>query len=449
MLYYVNSLLNGTFIPLILFASGLYYSARLGFFNLLHPIKIIRAYFDKSGAGKGISPFRAVTVALAGTLGVGNIAGVATAIAAGGAGAVFWMWASAAVAAVLKYAEVLLGIYYRRERRGGAAYYILRGLGNRKLALVFSGLLLVSSFAMGNIIQVKAVCDSFRETLGIGGIAVSFMIALPVVLVVKGGIKKISSFTVALIPILCIGYIGLSLYVIVTESGRLPEVFSLIFRSAFSLRSFGSGLGGYAFARAIRYGVARGIASNEAGCGTAPTAHASADTDCAVRQGFWGIFEVFADTVVLCTLTALVILLAFGNDTPSDGMALAIAAFEKYAGSSAGIILSLAVYFFALSTVICWYHYGTEALFFITKGRYENAYFVSYLVLIFVSCYIPSLPAWELSDLTFGAMTAVNVYALIRLRRVVVIETRNYFNKCDKCDRKSDNDSGIPRIRPG
>ena len=385
-------------------------------FPFSSPLKVLK----QLKGGDIFSSFQAMTLALAGTLGVGNIVGVATAIHMGGAGAVFWMLVSAFVAMVIKYAEIYLAILYRKNGHGGAAYYIRDGLGMNRLAAFFSLLCIIASFTVGNMIQVDAVAQSFESELHIKPLLTGIVIAMLAFLVIYKGVEGISSFTLKMIPVLSVGFTVVSVWIIAANYRQIPSVITNILTSAFKSDSAIGGIMGFMLSSAIRYGVVRGIGSNEAGCGTAPTAHATAKTDSAQKQGVWGIFEVFVDTILLCTITALVILVYPENIPQYDGMLLAIKAYECYFGEWAGYILSFGVFFFALSTVICWSYYATESIHYLTTHTaYKKLYIVVYCCFCIIGAVTSLGVVWELSDITIALMTIINCTAVICLKKKI------------------------------
>ena len=412
----LNKLIFSPVMFAVLFICGFILLIRLRGFPFTSPLKVLKGLKN----GDMLSSFKAMTLALAGTLGVGNIVGVATAIHMGGAGAVFWMLCSALVAMVIKYAEIYLAILYRKKGRGGAAYYIRDGLKKPLLAAVFSVLCIIASFTVGNMIQVNAVALSFESELGVRPAVTGALIALLSFLVIYKGVESISAFTLRMIPLLSIGFIIVSVWVIIANRNALPSVVRQIFTEAFGTDSATGGIMGFLLSDALRYGVMRGIGSNEAGCGTAPTAHATAKTDIPEKQALWGIFEVFVDTVLLCTLTALVILIYPHNIAKYDGMVLAIKAYEGYFGEAAGYILAIAIFFFALSTVICWSYYAVESVHYFTKKEiYKKAYIVVYCIFCIIGAVSSLSAVWELSDVTIAVMTVINCYTLIGLKNNV------------------------------
>ena len=417
---FINTYLSGYIMPLLLMGTGLFFGIRTRFFYVLHPLDLTRE-LKSTGKGSGISPKRALTQALAGTLGVGNMTGVASAVCQGGAGAVFWMWMSALLAMSIKYFEVALAVKCRRRDGdgyyGGAMYYIRDIFKDtfprlcRVLGISFALLCIVNSLLTGNIVQINSAAGALENIPPIVTGVLCALLTLPVVL---GKGKRISAVTLGLIPFLSILYIVISLIIIVPQAPRLPRVLSEIFEGAFSLRAAGGGAGGYLIARAIRFGTTRGIFSNEAGSGTSPTAHASAEAKSPHAQGCFGIFEVFADTIVLCSLTAFVILLSDGCAKGLDGIRLTVYAFSSQAGSTAGTVIAISVLLFAYATVICQTGYGTVALQSITKRK---SFFYCYIALSFTATVFGAIISqkimWQAADLVISLMTVLNVLCLI------------------------------------
>ncbi len=409
----VNSILSGVLLPALLILCGIWFGIKLRFFYVLHPIKLTRRLFEASDTG-GTSPFRALTVALAGTLGVGNMAGVATAITAGGAGALFWMWLSAICAMSIKYIEVCLALETRKKAngrwRGGAMYYIKEIFNGRLgsfLSSLFALLCIGNSLLTGNIVQVNSAASAISAP----PLAIGAAIGIIGMLIATGGGKRISDTTLFLIPLLSISYIIICLAVIFNNIDRIPQILEKIATDAFSLRSASGGIMGFTMLRAVRYGVTRGIFSNEAGCGTSPTAHAEADARSPHHQGCFGIFEVFADTIVLCTMTGFVILLA--GESHLDGIPLTLYAFGTLAGEWAKRLVALSVMLFALATVISQASYGLSALSFLSRSNKTKALYLSLIpVSSIIGAVISSDAMWQIADLVISVMTAINLFAL-------------------------------------
>lgn len=426
----INSFLSGIVLPALLVIVGVYFLYKLKAFFVLHPIKFAKSLTART-AGKGNSPLKAMSVALAGTLGVGNITGVATAVTAGGAGAVFWMWISAFVAMGIKYAEVALAVKYRKVRithgkceyYGGAPYYIKEGLapvlGERASsisAVMFSVLLVTNSLITGNIVQVNAAAGAFE---GIPAIAVGAVFAVLICIVVSGGAGRVGNFTAVIIPFLSAAYLLLSFIIILSNPVSAGNAILSVIKGAFGTRAALGGTVGYGVGQAVRYGVTRGIFSNEAGCGTAPTAHAAADTKSPHHQGCLGIFEVFCDTVVMCTVTAIVILIA--DVGGKDGIELAISSFGKFLGRESEIFISSSAIMFALATVISQSYYGVEALGFIRGGRLSRGIYITLAAACAVmGSVISSGLMWQLADLQIALLTVFNSLAVFILSDEVV-----------------------------
>lgn len=442
MLEFINDNIISAITPILLILCGGYFAVRLRLFYFLHPARTVKEMLKRRRSG-GISPFRAVTLALAGTLGVGNIAGVASSIAIGGYGSVFWMWVSALVAMVLKYAEITLAIRHRRrdpatgEYRGGAAYYIkdhfsskgLRRIGTF-VAMLFSVLCAVNAVTMGCVIQSNAISTSLEGVLNIPVWITGAVVALLVCAVILGNAERISALSEKLIPAVTVAYIVVSLAAIFMARDRVGDAFLMIFRDAFSPRSAAGGVLGFLISRGLKAGCMRGLMSNEAGCGTAPTAHAAADTDSAARQGLWGLFEVFVDTILLCTLTAIVIILA-GDGVlayAGDPMMMAIAAFSSLLGSWAEYFMCAAVFLFAFATLICWAHYGRESLTFISRKRpLQIGFILLFTLFTFIGAVTLPEISWLAADLALGVMTVINVVVLFLMSDEVAEETDKLF----------------------
>ena len=453
MLEFINENIIGVIAPVMLLGAGLWYSVRLKFFNIRHPLRVIRSMTERKKTG-GISPFRAVTLALAGTLGVGNIAGVASSIAIGGYGSVFWMWVSALLAMMLKYAEITLAIRHRRrdmttgEYHGGAAYYIqdnfaARGMrnGGKVVALAFSLLCVINSVTMGCVIQSNAIASSFSGVLKISPLLVGGVVALICAVAITGNTRWISAISEKIVPLMTVGYILLSVAVLASRGEFIDDAFLSIFKDAFSVRSAAGGALGFLLSRGLRAGVMRGLMSNEAGCGTAPTAHAAADTDSPARQGFWGLFEVFVDTILLCTLTALVIIVG-GDEVliyAHDPMMMAIKAYSSVLGVWSEYYMCISVLLFAFATMICWAHYGKESLIAISKKKWlQIAYIILFCAFIVVGAISAPDGVWLAADLAIGAMTIINIPVLISSFDEVREETESFF-KALKARRGIDN----------
>ena len=401
-------------IPVLIIGGGMFILCRLGFFFIRRPIKTVRT----SG---GRSPLRELSVSLAGTLGVGNIVGVSMALSLGGAGAIFWMWLSAAVAAVLKYAEITLAVKYRRHDGdavlGGPMYYMEYGVGGklgRSLAVAFSVLGVFLSFVMGNLVQSRALTGAAVRVLAVPAWTIGLAVAALGALSIYGGYRAVSRVTAVIVPLMSAAYIAVSLLIILSNAERVPGVFREIFASAFDFSAAGGGTVGFFTSAAVRHGVAKGAFSHEAGGGTAPLSHAQTKTLVPARQGVIGLFEVFFDTGVICTLTALVLLLAPRGD--AEGVDRVYDAFTHFCGRAGGAVVSASIVLFAFSTLICWGYYGRACLNYLTKSRVAvKIYLALYAAFAFFGALVGEATAWELTDIGVCLMTTLNVASLVVL----------------------------------
>ena len=396
--------------------------------------------FEKKTAKDGsISPFQAVCTALAGTVGTGNIAGVAGAVAIGGPGAVFWMWCSAFLGMCTKFSEVVLAIHFREKNAqdeyiGGPMYYIKNGLGSRWgwLASLYAIFGVLTVFGTGNATQVNTIVSSIDTALtsfnlinadqaAVMRVMIGIIIALVVSVVLLGGINRIGQVTEKLVPFMALLYIVLSIGVIVLNVKAVPHVFRMIFEGAFNPSAFTGGLVGSLFI-SLKKGVSRGIFSNEAGLGTGSIAHACSDTDDAVQQGYFGIFEVFMDTIVICTLTALVILCSgvpvnYGQDA---GAELTISGFISTYGNWVSIFTAVSMCCFAFSTIISWGLYGSRCVEFILSNKAVKPFLVVYSLVSIVGATVDLGLLWDIAETFNGMMAIPNLVALFLLSGVVV-----------------------------
>ncbi len=416
----LNTYIFGPALPLLLLGAGLVYLIALGAFPFLHPIRTVRLV-KKSGG----SALHSLTMALSGTLGVGNIAGVALAVALGGAGAVFWMWVSALVSLFLKYAEIVLAMRYRQkddkgEWTGGAMYYMKRaaeGKLGRGAAFLFALLCIFTAFSLGAIVQSATAAESLADAFCLPPLLSGLLLLGLTAPVVCGGARRIAAFTAKLIPLLSGLYLFLSLFAIFSHAEGMKAVMAQIVTEAFSLQSGGVGVFAFLTSRAIRYGVTRGLLSHEAGAGTAPMAHATADNTPAA-QGILGMIEVFIDTFVFCTLTAFVLLLAFPHGIPTEmgGMALMNQSFALLTGPFAPPLLSVSVFLFAYATVISWCYYGKCAAAYLIPRRMGKAcYLFLYLLFVLLGVFLSNGMVWQLTDGVLSALTLLHALFLLPL----------------------------------
>lgn len=432
---------------------GLYLSCRCGFLQIRkfgYAMKYtIGRIFKKEEASKGaITPFQAVCTALAATVGTGNIAGVAGAIAIGGPGAVFWMWISALLGMCTKYAEVTLAVYFRERNAkgdyvGGPMYYIKNGLGKKWmwLAYLYAIFGVCAVFGTGNATQVNTITAAINTALMNYGLltadsvrgsnlVIGIFICIIVALILIGGVKRIGRVSEKLVPIMALLYIVLGIGLIVMKFGRVPMVFSMIFQGAFKPAAVTGGIVG-SFFMSMQKGVARGIFSNEAGLGTGSIAHACSDTDDPAKQGLYGIFEVFMDTIIICTMTALVILLsdvdiAYGQ---AAGAELTISGFTTVYGNWVSIFTAIAMCCFAFSTIVSWGLYGLRCAEFLFGGKIWLPFNVAYSLVSILGATVDLGLIWSISETFNGFMTIPNLIGTFLLTPVVLKLTKEHFRK--------------------
>lgn len=383
-----------------------------------------------------ITPFQAVCTALAATVGTGNIVGVALAIATGGPGAVFWMWVSALVGMVVKYCEVTLSVAYRStndkgEIVGGPMYYIKKGLGMKRLAVLFAVFGALASFGIGATVQANSLSAGINASFNISTRAIGIIVAVLAGMVFIGGIKRIANVTEVLVPFMAMFYIVGALVVLAFNITDIPSAFVSIFRSAFTGTAATGGFLGATVMYSCRVGMAKGVFTHEAGMGSAPIAHASASTDHPARQGLWGAFEVFFDSIVMCTVTALVILtseLWHADPLMNEGTMSSQAFNQAFSGGEYIVTIGLAL--FAFATIIAWHYYGAKCVEYIFKGNKtaKTLYQTAYVVLVYVGCVAKIDTVWELADLFNGLMAFPNLIALTALSPVIYRLTRDLFS---------------------
>lgn len=386
----------------------------------------------ETGAKEGISSFQTACTALAATIGTGNIAGVATALTAGGPGAIFWMWVSAAIGMMTAYGEAYLGVRYRRQgesgRIGGPMAYLENGLGLPGLGLIYSFFCVMASLGMGSMVQANALSQTVSYSFPVSPLLCGAAVTVLVGAVAAGGEKRIASVSGLLIPVASGVYVIFSLIVILSCWDQVPEVLASVLRSAFEPASAAGGSAGYLVSRSVRYGVARGVFSNEAGLGTLAILHGAADEGTAESQGMWAMFEVFFDTIVVCTLTALVILLTAeaGGGEGYDGAALTALCFSSHLGAAGEYLVSGAMILFAFATMVAWSYMGKQAFSHLIArtalpaGAGNRIYMVLFLQAVFLGSLARVETVWELSDLWNGLMAVPNLMALFLLRKEIV-----------------------------
>ena len=449
----VNNFIWGVPAMICIIGVGLLLSIRTRFIQIRkfpYAIKttIGRMFRKKDASDGAMTPFQAVCTALAGTVGTGNIAGVAGAIAIGGPGAVFWMWCSAVLGMCTKFSEVTLAVHFRErnasgELVGGPMYYIKNGLGKKWqwLAMLYSLFGVLTVFGTGNATQVNTITAAINTPLKEYGILssgavstvnliIGVVVAMLVAMVLLGGIKRIGSVSEKLVPFMALFYVILALGVVIINYKNIPSVFAAIIGGAFDPVAFTGGVVGTMF-MSMKKGVSRGIFSNEAGLGTGSIAHACADTQKPVKQGLFGIFEVFADTIVICTLTALVILCSGTpvNYGAAAGAELTISGFTSTYGSWASIFTAVALCCFAFSTIIGWGLYGSRCIEYLcSSSRVVRPFLVVYSFVSILGATVDLGLLWDIADTFNGLMAIPNLIALLLLSGTVVKLVKDYFN---------------------
>ncbi len=382
-----------------------------------------------------ISNFQALMTALSATVGTGNIAGVATAIAIGGPGALFWMWVTGLVGMATKYGEAVLAVKYRVKDNlgnmcGGPMYYIEHGLGWKWLASLFALFAAVAAFGIGNMVQSNSVAASVEATFNLPGPVTGIVLAIATAAVILGGIKSIGRVTGVLVPVMIVLYILGSIAILLLHMDQIPGALALIFEKAFSPSAASGGFAGAGVMLAIRMGVARGIFSNESGLGSAPIAAAAAKTKHPVTQALVSMTQTFIDTLVVCTMTGLVIIISGVWDSGMNGAELTTAAYSNTAlGSFGGLIVTLSLILFAYSTIIGWSYYGEKAMEYLFGEKSIMPYRLMFIVFVGVGAFLKLDLVWALSDCFNGLMAFPNLIALLALSPVIVQETRDYFNR--------------------
>ena len=440
----INGFVWGVPAMICIIGVGLLLSFRTRFlqfrkFGYTFKVTIGKIFHKRQASDGSITPFQAVCTALAGTVGTGNIAGVAGAIAIGGPGAVFWMWMSALLGMCTKFSEVTLAVHFREKNKegdwvGGPMYYIKNGLGRKWqwLAVLFSVLGVLTVFGTGNATQVNTITTAIDSALlnyqiikpdfvPTFNLILGIIITILVALVLLGGIKRIGQVTERLVPFMALLYLILAIGVILLNANRIPTVFASIFQGAFSPSAVTGGVIGTMFT-SMKKGVSRGIFSNEAGLGTGSIAHAAADTSDPIQQGFFGIFEVFTDTIIICTMTALVILcsnipIAYGVDA---GAELTIQGFTSTYGNWVSIFTAVALCCFAFSTIIGWGLYGTRCIEFLFGSKVNRPFMLVYSLVAILGATVDLGLLWSIADTFNGLMVIPNLIALFLLAGTVV-----------------------------
>jgi AGCS family alanine or glycine:cation symporter len=444
---WLNGIVWGPPFMILLVGTGVYLTIRLGFFQFRYlrhswqnSFGLIFRPSEREETG-AISPFQAVTAAMAATIGVGNIAGVATAIVMGGPGAIFWMWMVALVGMATKMAEATLGLKYRHvdadgHVSGGVFYYIENGLGSnwKWLAVLYAFLAGLAAFGIGNMVQSNTLAQSLSTGFGVPNWITGLTLVVLVGAVTLGGISRIAVTAEKVVPVMAVAYLAGSLGILAIHVTEIPEALRMIVQHAFQPMSAVGGFAGASMAMAIRYGIARGIFSNEAGLGSASIVHAQARNH-PFRQGFWGVWEVFIDTLVVCTMTALVILVTgvLGQVDESGevltGAVLTSEAFTQGLPGVGGYVVLIAIVFFAYTTMLTWNFYGEKSWEYLFGRKVVLPYRLLFLVFVFLGSVGALELVWNIADTFNGLMAAPNLIALLLLGGVMAREKLDYFNQ--------------------
>ncbi len=439
----IDSFIWGPPLLILLAGVGIYFTYQLRliqFFRLFRALKYIFIPEKDTHTKGDISAFASLATALAATIGTGNIVGVATAIQAGGPGALFWMWLIAIFGMATKYAEGLLAIKYRGKDKdgfiaGGPMYYIEMGMGQKwrwlaKLFALFG--VLVAFFGIGTFPQINGITHALEDTFNIPVIISGIFVTLLVASIVLGGVKRISKIASIVVPFMAIAYIITSVIILVLNAEKLPETIIFIVKMAFNPESAVGGALGFTVMQAIQSGVARGIFSNESGLGSAPIAAAAAQTKEPVRQGLISMTGTFLDTIVVCTMTGLVIVLTGTWQGNAEGAALTNLAFSTGLSNPIGsVIVTIGLVFFAFTTILGWCYYGERCFVYLTGGRTKGIKFyrIIFILLIAIAPLIKLQTIWTIADIVNGLMAFPNLIALIALRHIIIDETKSYFER--------------------
>lgn len=434
----VDSVLWGPPLIILLVGTGIFLTIRLKLLQVLRLPLALRLIFKAKNQGKGdVSSFKALCVALAATVGTGNIVGVATAVKVGGPGAIFWMWIAAFFGMATKYAEGLLAVKYRSvdangEIAGGPMFYIRNGLGEKwkPLAVFFAiACILVAFLGIGTFPQVNAIVDSMAITFAFPRVATDVILTVFIAAVTIGGLQSISKVASKLIPFMALFYIAISLGLIVLFIDRLPSAIALILDGAFTSTAAAGGFAGSTIMIAMQNGIARGVFSNESGLGSAPIAAAAAKTKWPAEQGLISMTGTFIDTIIICTMTGLALVLTGVWQGDAAGAAMTTAAFASTYGSVGSQLLTISLILFAFTTILGWNYYGERAVIYLTGTKGVLPYRLIFIVLIASGAFLKLEAIWVLADIVNGLMAIPNLIALIALSGVVVAETNRYIDR--------------------
>lgn len=436
-------------LPLIclLLGTGIYFTCKLKLLQLVKLKMAFRLIFKKQDNQEGdVSSFQALCTALSSTIGTGNIVGVATAIATGGPGALFWMWISAFFGMATKYAEGLLAIRYRikdenEQMAGGPMYYLERGLGSKFLAKLFAFFgVAVALLGIGTFTQVKSISDAMQLSFNIPPVITAILLTIVVGFITIGGIKRIAGVAEKIIPLMCILYIGGVIIILVTHLNMIPQVISLVIRCAFDPQAALGGGVGITMTIAMQKGISRGIFSNESGLGSAPIAAAAAKTNSCVEQGLVSMTGTFIDTIVICTMTGIAILLTNSHTSGLEGAAMTTLAFNKglFIPVIGKYIVNIGLIFFAFTTIIGWNYYGERCMYYLKGLKAIPYYKLVFIVFIAIGPFMSLEFIFILADIVNGCMAIPNLIGLIGLRKEVIMETVAYFKNNEELAAQED-----------
>ena len=419
---WINGFVWGAPMLILLMGSGVLLTVITGgvqFRRLGTAFKEVLGKLGHGGQGEGeVSPFQAVATALASTVGVGNIAGVATALMLGGPGALFWLWVSGILGMATKFSEIVVALHHREKdasgRWRGGAMYTLKKKGLGWLGGIFAALTAIAAFGIGNMVQANSVTQSLQASFGLAPAGVGLVLMIVAGAVILGGIKRIAAFAEILVPFMAIIYVPGALVVLVRYAGAIPDALGLVFEGAFTGTAAAGGFAGSTIMLAMRFGVARGLFSNEAGLGSAPLVHSAANTDHPVRQGMYGIFEVFIDTILICTVTAMAILVTGAWDDGPTGAALTARAFQiGLPGAWGDIVVTSGLVLFAFSTIIGWSYYGETGIVYLLGPKAAVPYRVAWLIFIYLGAIGSLHLIWDVADTLNGLMAIPNLVSVL------------------------------------
>ena len=440
----IDSIIWGPPLIALLVGTGIFLTIRLGLLQVVHLPKALGLIFRAENRGKGdVSSFKALCVALSATVGTGNIVGVATAVKVGGPGALFWMWMAAFFGMATKYAEGLLAIKYRSmdengEIAGGPMYYIRNGMGEKykPLATFFAiACILVAYLGIGTFPQVNAIVDSVELSFGVPKIASDAVLTLLVAAVTLGGLQSIAQVASRIVPFMAVLYTIISLILIFMHISEVPAAIGMILESAFTGHAAVGGFTGSTIMMAMQNGIARGVFSNESGLGSAPIAAAAAKTKWPAEQGLISMTGTFIDTIIICSMTGLALILTGVWSGDTAGAAMTSAAFSSAFGNVGAMLLSVSLALFAFTTILGWNYYGERACIYLLGTKGVLPYRVIFILLIASGAFLKLEAIWILADIVNGLMAIPNLIALIALSGIVVAETRLYMDHRSKTDR--------------